>query len=114
MYNFVLPEPLSKLLKNAKQNAANTDVEKVCDTRRVRLIFTVTNMLKTCFRSRERVLEPACSHRCPSWPWALSVAAAASSTSHRSPSTLATTTTTATERRSHISKMLMMKMTAAW
>lgn len=29
----VLPEPLSKLLKNAKQNAANTDVEKVSDDR---------------------------------------------------------------------------------
>lgn len=28
------PEPLSKLLKNAKQNAANTDGEKVRDTQR--------------------------------------------------------------------------------
>lgn len=43
MYHFVLPEPLSKLLRNAKQNAANTDVEKVSDTRRLRLIFRVTN-----------------------------------------------------------------------
>lgn len=33
MFHFVLPEPLSKLLKNAKQNAANTDVEKVSDDR---------------------------------------------------------------------------------
>lgn len=32
MFYFALPEPLSKLLKNAKQNSANTDVEKVSDT----------------------------------------------------------------------------------
>lgn len=36
---FVLPEPLSKLLKNAKQNAANTDVEKVSGTQRRGLIL---------------------------------------------------------------------------
>lgn len=32
MFNF--PEPLSKLLKNAKQNAANTDGEKVSGSQR--------------------------------------------------------------------------------
>lgn len=31
---FYFPEPLSKLLKNAKQNAANTDGEKVSDSQR--------------------------------------------------------------------------------
>lgn len=34
MYLFFSPEPLSKLLKNAKQNAANADGEKVSDNRR--------------------------------------------------------------------------------
>lgn len=64
--------------------------------------------------SSEQVLVPPCSHQCPSWLWALSVAAAASSTNHRSRSTLAITMTTATEKRSHISKMRTMKTTVAW
>ena len=33
-YFFVFSEPLSKLLKTAKQNAANTDGEKVSDDQR--------------------------------------------------------------------------------